>query len=147
MMFTFLRRAVATVLVAAGLVLTSTGVVTGVDDHVVPGALVLVLGGVAVLLYRHLDRPRPVVPVVRAVPSAVRVAPSVPAQRSAPHCAGPAPRVTSAGASPLTAPALGTVGRWNASATRAAGPVRGGVRHCVMPRGGLPHQRHASDGS
>ncbi|MBO3088367.1 hypothetical protein [Cellulomonas dongxiuzhuiae] len=147
MMFTFLRRAVTTVLVAAGLVLISTGVVTGVDDHVVPGVLVVVLAGVAGLIYPRLDRPRPAAPVVRTVRPVLRVAPSVPVQRSAPHCVGPAPRATPAAGAPLTAPALGTVGRWSASAARAGGPVRGGVRHCVMPRGELPHQRHASDGS
>ena len=144
-MSTFLRRALPTVLVTGGLVLVSAGFLSDSGDHTVPGALLLLIAGAAAALYVRLNRPRRATPVLRVVPPVLRMAPLVPTQRSAPHCAIPAPR---------SEPDLGTWigGEVVRPVVRAHGvhvghPVRGGVRHCVVPRGEVPHQRRATDGS
>jgi len=144
MMFTFLRRAVATLLVAGGLALASTGALLGADDYTMPGALMLVLTGGAVLLIRRRSRPLPAAPVRPAVRPGAWVPPSAVTLRAAPHCALPAPRA----APEVDVPAGGATGApvapWRPARTSGA---RYGVRHCVLPRGAVPHQRRASDGS
>ncbi|MCC2315425.1 hypothetical protein [Cellulomonas xiejunii] len=143
-MFTFLRRAVATLLVAGGLLLASTGALLGADDYTMPGALMLVLTGGAALLIGRRSRPQPAAPVRPPVRPGAWVAPSAVTLRAARHCAVPAPR----GAPDLDAPVGGMVGTPPATwrPARASG-ARYGVRHCVLPRGAVPHQRRASDGS
>lgn len=143
-MTTFLRRALPTVLVAGGTVLAFAGLLTDAGDHVVPSALLLVIAGGAAALYLHLNRPRRATPVLRVTPATSWVVPVVPTQRSAPHCSIPAPR-TAPDADPALRTVAGSAGRW--STTRSSGVGRGGVRHCVLPRGELPHQRRATDGS
>lgn len=148
-MSTFLRRALPTVLVTSGLVLVTAGVLSDAGDHTVPGALLLLIAGGAAALYVRLNRPRRATPVLRVVPPVMRMAPLVPTQRSAPHCAIPAPRsepdLRSWIAGDVVRPVAHPAGRTRGA--HAGHPVRGGVRHCVVPRGEVPHQRRATDGS
>lgn len=145
-MYTFLRRAVASVLVAGGLVLTSTGVVR-VDDHVAPTVLMLVLTGGAVLLYRRPRRRRATLDELLTVHEPVLAGPGLPTQRTAPppHCAIPSPRTAPEAVAPIAGHVVGALSPWHTA--RASGLTRHGVRHCVVPRGHLPHQRRGSDGS
>lgn len=144
-MTTFLRRALPTVLVAGGLALALAGVLMGTGARMVPSALLLAITGAAAAVYLQLNRPRTAAPVLRVVPPSTRVVPAVPTQRSAPHCVIPAPRPAPDAAPGAGGASAGSVARW--STTRVSGTARGGVRHCVLPRGALPHQRRATDGS
>lgn len=139
-MSTHFRRALPSVIVAGGIVLTA--VLPDGAGRVVPGALLLVVTGGAAALYLHLDRPRrPRSRVVRLVTDQAR--PTVVGRANAPHCAIPTPRSAPEGGASTGRPV--PVDRWVAA--RPGDPARGAIRHCVLPRGGLPHQRRASDGS
>lgn len=145
-MYAFLRRAATSVLVAGGLVLTSTGVVR-VDDHVTPAALMLVLTAAAVLLYRRPGRRRAVLAEPLVVHEPAFVVASVPTQRTTPQprCVVPTPHPSPEAVVPLAGHVVGALGPWHAA--RATGLARSGLRHCVVSRGGLPHQRRATGGS
>lgn len=144
-MYTFLRRATASVLVAGGLVLTSTGVVR-VDDHVTPAVLMLVLAGGAVLLYRR-PRRRSALDELLVVHEPAFVGGPVPTQRTPlqPRCVVPTPHPSPEAVVPIGGHVVGALSPWHAA--RASGLARGGLRHCVVSRGGLPHQRRATGGS
>lgn len=145
-MYTFLRRAVTSVLVAGGLALTSTGVVR-VEDHVTPAVLMAVLAGGAVLLYRRPRRGRATFEELLVVHEPAFAGGVVPTQRTPPppHCAIPAPRTSPEEVMPIGGHVVGALGPWHTA--RASGLTRHGVRHCVVPRGRLPHQRRAPGGS
>ncbi|MFC0644958.1 hypothetical protein [Cellulomonas phragmiteti] len=142
-MSTFLRRALPTILVGGGLVLVSVGVLVDDGGSLVPHALLLVTTGGAAVLYRHLTCPPRPVRLPRV--TSARVTPVVPTQRNAPHCVIPTQRPPLEAGTSLGAPVVEPDRR--AHPPRARGVGHGGVRHCVVPRGQVPHQRRASDGS
>ncbi|UZN02405.1 hypothetical protein [Cellulomonas sp. S1-8] len=162
-MHTYLRQALPGMLVGGGLTLAATGL-TAAGEQMLPGALLMVIGGAAAQLYQHLNRPRLAVPAPRVVLSPARRVVRVPTQRAAlghdtpsPWQGAPEPRTTYVEHPALGAPLHG----------HAAGPLRSlptwrdvarpgtqgaGLRHCVRPHGSLrngelPHQRRAADGS
>ena len=145
-MRTHLRRVLPATLVVGGLALAVAGVALGAGERALFGAVLLVTCGAAAWLHPHLPAPRHAAPTT--TPALGWAAPVVPPRRgpgTTPADVVPSPR----GAPVLPIAADDVLGQPSArtDVARSGGPQRAGARPRVLPHGGLPHQRRASNGS
>lgn len=142
------RRRVPALLVACGLGLALVGVLTRTAGQTVPLAFLLVLVGAAAALRTTHARQRPVRPTPPGLSPGVRAVPLIPTQRTVRTRLLPPPPDGFTSPDVPRAPAP-TVRRNPPRPPRpAAGrPAAGRPRHCVLPRGEVPHQRRAPGAS
>jgi len=134
-MHTYLRSALPTTRLAAGLALATAGALLSGSGHLLPGALLLAAAAGTAVVHRHRPRRVQAPDTARATP-----APLLPTQRRAPQPVSGHPAVAGTGtAQPVATGAAG------------AAPVPPGAGTPtdlrVLPHGALPRQRRPSAGS